>query len=229
MKSGIYIITHLASGMVYIGSSVDVTKRLKEHKRDLKAKRHHSPRLQNFFSKYGMDAFTFVLLEEVEIDSLLNREQHWMDHYESHNRNKGFNIYCTAGSPLGYKHTEEHKRKLSILFSGENNMFYGKQHTDETKRIIGEKNRTRFKGTRLKEENPFYGKKHSEETLNNYSEKRKGSLNPKAKLTESIVKEIKRSLANGAVGAELGRKYGVNKNTISKIKVGSLWGYVTID
>lgn len=47
---------------------------------------------------------------------------------------------------------------MSEMFSGEKNPFYGKHHSDETKKKIS-KNR---KGKCAGENHPFYGKKHSE-------------------------------------------------------------------
>ena len=56
------------------------------------------------------------------------------------------------------------------MFSGEKNPFYGKHHSDETKKKIS-KNR---KGKCVGENHPFYGKKHSEEELKKMSENRRG-------------------------------------------------------
>lgn len=44
---------------------------------------------------------------------------------------------------------------------GEENSFYGKQHTEEVREIISKKASENFKG----EGNPFYGKKHTKETI----------------------------------------------------------------
>jgi hypothetical protein len=51
---------------------------------------------------------------------------------------------------------------------GKNNSFYGKTHTEETKKIISIKN----KEYNLLNKNSFYGKKHTEETKNIISIKR---------------------------------------------------------
>lgn len=65
----------------------------------------------------------------------------------------------------GKKHTTETKLKMSenkkLTQVGENNSFYGKKHTTETKNIIAEKQRSNNIGNK----NPFYGKKHSKETI----------------------------------------------------------------
>lgn len=89
------------------------------------------------------------------------------------------NKKCLSCSLKGRKFTEEHKKNLSknhADVNGENNPFFKKNHTDETKKKIREKNlgidrfsedqkekiRIKYRG----EGNPFYGKKHSEETKN---------------------------------------------------------------
>lgn len=45
---------------------------------------------------------------------------------------------------LGKKHSEETRRKMTLMRTGDNNHFKGKQHTDEVKRIISEKNKGRM-------------------------------------------------------------------------------------
>ena len=53
---------------------------------------------------------------------------------------------------------------------GENHPFYGKHHTEESKKKIREGN----KGKRVGEKNPFYGKTHSEEARKKMREAKKG-------------------------------------------------------
>lgn len=54
----------------------------------------------------------------------------------------------------------------------------------------------------------------------------KGSKNGIAKLNENEVKEIKIALQNGVTGTYLGKKYGVTKTTIWKIKHQKNWKHV---
>jgi group I intron endonuclease len=78
---GVYSITNLADGKRYIGQSAGVEKRLGEHKSLLKHGRHKNSHLQNAFSKYGYDSFSFDILcecSESELDSL---ECHWISFY----------------------------------------------------------------------------------------------------------------------------------------------------
>ena len=64
----------------------------------------------------------------------------------------------------GKKHTDETRKSLSdaakVRMVGENNPFYGKTHTDETRKALS----NALKGKLVGEKNPFYGKKHTDET-----------------------------------------------------------------
>lgn len=50
--AGVYQIFNIETNKRYIGSSIDVERRLKEHKRNLKAHRHSNQHLQNAWNKY---------------------------------------------------------------------------------------------------------------------------------------------------------------------------------
>ncbi len=54
----------------------------------------------------------------------------------------------------------------------------------------------------------------------------RGSKNGAAKITEEIAKDIKKSLQEGVSGSYLGRKHGVSKAIISRIKCGKSWKHV---
>ena len=63
---GIYIITIKNSVKVYIGESISVKDRLKNHLRKLRKQKHTNPILQNLYSKYGEDSFDFNILEYLD-------------------------------------------------------------------------------------------------------------------------------------------------------------------
>lgn len=104
---------------------------------------------------YGIDNFTFEIIEECDYEMLEERERYWIFKLNSLEPN-GYNI-----KPGGCK-----------LF-GEDNPFYGKHHTEETKRTLSEKNTGRVASDEERrmrrrinsgENNPFYGKSHTQET-----------------------------------------------------------------
>ena len=64
----------------YVGSSANIERRWVHHRDDLRAGKHHSRFLQRAWNKYGADAFTFTVVEEVADHAQLNeRERHWIE------------------------------------------------------------------------------------------------------------------------------------------------------
>jgi group I intron endonuclease len=81
-------------------------------------------------------------------------------------------IEC-VNSNKGIKHSEELNKKMSELFSGENNPFYNRYHTEETKKLMS-KNHADFTG----ENHPMFNKKHSEKSKQKMSISKKGKPKP---------------------------------------------------
>ena len=75
--SGIYKITCVNNGKIYIGKSVDVANRWAEH---IKSSLEIGSIAKN--QLYTLN-FTFELLEEVNKDKLLERESYWIKFYET--------------------------------------------------------------------------------------------------------------------------------------------------
>lgn len=84
--SGIYKITRLKTGEIYIGKSTDVKKRWIEHCKTAYGVGTiaHSV-LHTTIKKDGIENFTFELLEEVPKDKLTEREKYWIAFYDSKN------------------------------------------------------------------------------------------------------------------------------------------------
>lgn len=82
--SGIYKITRLKTGEIYIGKSTDVKKRWSEHCKTAYGigSIAHSI-LHTTIKKDGVENFTFELLEEVPKDKLTEREKYWISFYGS--------------------------------------------------------------------------------------------------------------------------------------------------
>ena len=139
IKSGIYKICNLVNGKIYIGSSINLFKRQKEHFRCLKSNKHNSQHLQNSWNTHGEENFVFEIIEEIkEKEKLIEREQYYLDIL-----NPEYNICPTAGSQLGTKRTNEQKEKMSKshigIQSGENHPMFGKKRTDLIDNPIGAK------------------------------------------------------------------------------------------
>lgn len=114
--SGIYAITHAESGKMYVGSAVNIGRRLTQHKRRLHTGSHVNAKLQNAWNKHGENAFTFKAILVCGKDELIRYEQSLIDAYES--VKNGYNICPTAGSILGVKRSAETKAKMSASLQG---------------------------------------------------------------------------------------------------------------
>ena len=116
--SGIYIIKNTINDKVYIGSSVCIKQRFIEHKNQFK-KQVHNIRFQNFVNKYGFNTLIFEVIEYVnDKEKLIEREQYWIDYYESWKSTKGFNICKIAGSTLGLKMPKSHRETSKKRMQG---------------------------------------------------------------------------------------------------------------
>lgn len=102
--SGIYEIRHTGTGRVYVGQSVDIDARWKEHRRRLARGTPVTPLLLGAWLMYGSDEFVFTVLEEVADFTLLTAcEQWWIDTLKAADPAFGFNTAPAAGSSLGRK------------------------------------------------------------------------------------------------------------------------------
>lgn len=110
---GIYKIENARNKKTYIGSSVDIRKRIIDHARSLDYGAHHSITLQRAYDQENLSFYAEVL-ETCDKDSLLDREQYYIDNYQSYDNKKGYNIARFAGSPTrGTKLSEDTKKRMS--------------------------------------------------------------------------------------------------------------------
>lgn len=112
MQPCVYSIA-LSDGRCYVGSTCDPFRRRKDHSRLLARGKHHSPYLQNAFDKHGPEALVFRVLEVCEPETLLSREQHWIDSSEA-----VFNFARVAGSRKGVRQSPETIAKVRALHVG---------------------------------------------------------------------------------------------------------------
>lgn len=107
-KSGIYLWTNKINGKKYVGSAVDLNKRLKNYYNlSYILDRIDSMIIYKALVAHGFDNFTLEILEYCEPSELLKREQYYLDLL-----NPEYNILKVAGSRLGAKHTQEAIAKI---------------------------------------------------------------------------------------------------------------------
>ena len=151
MNSGVYKIENKITGDTYIGSTINLKRRYTDHISKLNKMVHPNKYLQEAWSVYGRDNFLFDVLELCEKDNLKKKEQQYID-----TLNPTYNICplseSSKGRPLsentrvlfsnhmkGRKHALGLKQRKDTIKIRANKL-KGKDKTDQTKRIIGEKN-----------------------------------------------------------------------------------------
>lgn len=123
-RSGVYAIVNIKTEKFYIGSAVKLSRRKSEHLSDLRRGKHDNRHLQHSYNKHGEECFIFKVIEYVEDENkLLDIEDNWIKQYKP--LGVTYNIREESSSNLGMKHSDEAKRKMSLV---KQNM------SDETKR-----------------------------------------------------------------------------------------------
>lgn len=89
---GIYKITNKINNKVYVGQSHFIETRWESHKRNAFYKNSHSYNyiLYKAIRKYGVENFSFEIIEECSSEELNKREKYWIDFYNSYKQ--GYNM-----------------------------------------------------------------------------------------------------------------------------------------
>lgn len=81
---GIYKITNLTNGMCYVGQAVNIADRWKQHiKRGIGADTPTRNKLYPAMLEYGVENFTFEVIEECERIDLNSKELFWQDYFKA--------------------------------------------------------------------------------------------------------------------------------------------------
>lgn len=153
--SCIYLWKNLINGKLYVGQTQNFYLRMKQY---LKNDNHRL--IGQALIKYGYNNFDISVLEKVDIDYLDEREQYWMDYYNSYDLFLGYNVCPVASTTRGFKHSEKSKKAMS-----EKHKIYCQNHPEF------------MKG----ENHPNFGKSASLETRQKMSKSRQGNQNAKDK------------------------------------------------
>lgn len=120
-KSGIYRWVNKKNGNTYVGSAVNLSKRIGSYFQEKDLNRNSRP-IKDALLKYGHSNFDLWILEYCDKKDLINREQYYLDELDPE-----YNILKQAYSLFGFKHSPETIEKLKL-----------KKLTDEQKEFLSE-------------------------------------------------------------------------------------------
>lgn len=80
---GIYKITNITTNQSYIGQSVDIKERFRQHIKSGLSSQTATNKLYQSMKTYGAYDFTFEILEQVPRTKLNERETYWIDFYKT--------------------------------------------------------------------------------------------------------------------------------------------------
>ncbi len=102
-RPGIYAIVNKINNKMYIGKSINIYKRVKQHITWLNTKNRNENRyLINSWHKYGKDNFEIKILEFLELneDLLSQRELYWMKYYNTVDLKFGYNLRMDSSTKM---------------------------------------------------------------------------------------------------------------------------------
>jgi len=84
IHTGIYKITNIANGMCYVGQATDIADRWKQHvRRGVGADAPGRNKLYPAMLSFGVENFTFEVIEECQAVQLNEREQYWQEYFKA--------------------------------------------------------------------------------------------------------------------------------------------------
>ena len=108
--SGIYKITQVSTGKMYVGSSVDIEKRIKAHFSMLKRGSHFNSKIQQAYDSTDETDFVWEVLEGCRIEDMIEKENFWISSFNA--TEQGFNIARLSANTGGVL-SKEKKKKLA--------------------------------------------------------------------------------------------------------------------
>ncbi len=220
----VYRITNKVNGKIYIGrTSMTLNRRFSRHLSD--SRRHFNSRIAAAIRKHGIDSFIIEQIDKADThQELVDLETSYIKKLKVTDPKIGYNIIENGygGYPpvlsketreiirqklIGYKHTEEAKKRMS---EGQR-----KSKTPELNKRVSD--------SLMGEKNHFYGKKHTKETrIKMKKSKNVGEANAYSKLNWEKVREI-RALKGVEKIDFIAEKFGLSRGCIEKVLYNQTW------
>ena len=153
MTCGIYMIKNKNTTQMYIGQSVDIERRYRQHcnGNDIK-----SSRIERAMHKHGKENFVLLIICNLENNTeLLNEmEKYYIWKYNTYKDRFHYNL--TPGGEFSPMKNPDIAKKVAQKTLGKNHPFSGRTHSQETI--------NKMTSIKKGENNPFFNKHHTQES-----------------------------------------------------------------
>lgn len=229
-KAYVYTITNIKTEKQYVGITINIKRRKRDHFTALKMDKHYNSHLQHDFNKYDRDKFKFVVIEETTENKVYKREKFWIKKLNSFRNGYNFNLggkgakldeeHPWLGKQLPQYMKDKISKTVSKSISGEKHPFYEKHHSEETKKKISKT----LKGKSLNElhddncQCAFCSSKISEKARKRSKEVMTGESNHNVHFSKKDAIEIRQKyLDNDVIYKDLANEYNICEGTIGRI------------
>lgn len=219
---GIYIWKNRINNKTYVGQSIDIERRKKQHLYSYKTKTsiEYDKALYRAMRKYGIENFDFSVVEECDIKDLNEKECYWMNYFDSYKN--GYNEAPGGSQIIGSSNPRTKLTEQDVLTIRQRihqNNEYAKDVYEDYKHLVGY--------------DSFWSLAHGNTWKNVDSSMIKeikidnnGSKNPRAKLKEKDVEDIrKRRYIDNEKLIDIYQDYKerVSYSTFEKVVRGETW------
>lgn len=219
---GIYKITNKINNLSYIGQSTQIEQRFREHKKSYNWYREKNKKLYKDILEYGIDNFSFEILEECSMEELNNREQYYIKYYntypDQYNMTPGGQFNAEENHP-SHKLT---KQDVINIRSRYNNQERKNEVYEDYKNLIGESGFHKiWNGDTWKNIMPEVYTTENK-NFHKHNTSNQGSKNGRSRMTEQDVYQIRLRRKNGENIREVYEDYS------DKLTYGSftnIWSY----
>jgi group I intron endonuclease len=235
---GIYKITNKINNKVYIGQSNCIERRIADHIKCLTLKKHKNKHLQSAVNKHSIINFNFEIIEECIEEMLNKRENYWIEFYNSHKSEFGYNsIIGEFYKPIKLTNQEKHeivkifendpyasKFDVAEKFDVSYSTIYGvlqEFDIDNPKKICSEETKIKLKKINT-------GKVLSDDTKSKIG-KASSELQVLKKYSQEKINEVISLLLQGLDNVEIQKITGINYSVINGVRNKNTWIEFTKD
>lgn len=145
---GIYCIVNRTNNKRYVGSSIDIKNRFRQHIHCLKNNKHCNKHLQAAWNKYDSSSFSFIIHSKLDdSNNILEHEEYWIKYFDS--IQNGYNQRIDCHSNIGIKRTEEFKEACRQRWTGHKQTIEQVEKRKNTMRLRKESGYQRKTGWKL--------------------------------------------------------------------------------